>query len=173
MAAEKNIILLTTGLSGRKPRKILAEFQVAEDENNDSFLPEGHQPKNCSYIKQTESVRISFYCGQCQGCPRQSECNPDIKERTAVMIFSLKSRQKLIESNLIMDGKKRILIGRIRNGVETIPSVIRNKYGVDKMPVRGKLRTKQFFGFKVVALNFTKLIRFMEGKAKCRAFQST
>lgn len=173
MAADKNIVLFTTGLLGRKTRKILAEFQVAEDGKTILSCPEGHKPKNCSYIKQTESVRVSFYCEQCQGCPRQSECSPNIKARTAVMIFSLKARQKLIESKSVMDDETRTLIGRIRNGVETIPSVIRNKYGVDKMPVRGKLKTKQFFGFKVAALNFTKLMRFMEGKAKCRAFQPT
>ena len=86
------------------------------------------------------------------------------------MILSLKSRKKLLESNELMDDKTRSFIGRIRNGVETSPSVIRNKYGVDRMPVRGKLRTKQFFGFKVAALNFAKLIRFLNGKGKCRAF---
>ena len=62
------------------------------------------------------------------------------------------------------------MIGRIRNGVETVPSVIRNKYLVDTMPVRGKLRTKLFFGFKVAALNFQKLRRFMDGKELCRGF---
>ena len=62
------------------------------------------------------------------------------------------------------------MIGRIRNGVETVPSVIRNKYLVDTMSVRGKLRTKLFFGFKVAALNFQKLRRFMDGKELCRGF---
>ena len=63
------------------------------------------------------------------------------------------------------------LIGRIRNGIETVPSLIRNKYHVDRMPVRGKLRTKQFFGFKIAALNFTKMLRSIRGKELCRAFQ--
>ena len=72
----------------------------------------------------------------------------------------------------MMDEETRTLIGRIRNGVETVPSVLRNKYAVDKMPVRGKLKTKQFFGFKVGALNFSKLLRFTQGKLKCRSFES-
>ena len=70
-----------------------------------------------------------------------------------------------------MDDETRALISRIRNGVETVPSVLRNKYAVDKMPVRGKLKTKQFFGFKVAALNFGKLMRFTQGKLKCRSFE--
>lgn len=170
LAAEKNIMLLTTGLLGRKPKKILAEFELTEDGKGIKYCPAGHSPKSCCYITQTESVRISFHCGQCQGCPRQNECNPDIGKRTAVLIFSLKSRKRALEQNALMDEETKALIGRIRNGVETVPSVIRNKYGVDKMPVRGKLRTKQFFGFKVAALNFSKLLRFIQGKEKCRAF---
>ena len=70
-----------------------------------------------------------------------------------------------------MDDELRTLIGKIRNGMETVPSVIRNKYLVDKMPVRGKLKTKQFFGFKVAALNVSKLIRYTQGKLKCRTFK--
>lgn len=172
MAAEKNIHLYTTGLTGRKPRGILAEFQVGEDGKTILSCPAGCQPKSCSYIRQTESVRVSFLCGQCKGCPRQNECNPQMKEKTAV-IFSLKARQKASESVRVMDDRMRSFIGRVRNGVETVPSVIRNKYGVDKIPVRGKLRTKQFFSFKVAALNFTKLKRFIEGEEKCRAFSPT
>lgn len=170
LAAEKNIRVLSTGLLGRKPKEILSEFQVSDDGKSITACPNGNQPKCCSYIKQSDSVRVSFPCGQCEGCPRQRECNPKTGQRTAVLVISLKSRKKLLESCEIMDAEKRSFIGRIRNGVETSPSVIRNKYGVDKMPVRGKLRTKQFFGFKVAALNFAKLIRFLNGKGKCRAF---
>ena len=162
--------LLTTGLIGRKPREILGEFQVSEDGKRILSCPERNSPKSNFYISQTDSVRISFQREQCFNCPRRSECNPDIRKRTAVMIISLKSRKRLLESNIIMEDEMRTFIGRVRNGIETVPSVIRNKYGVDRIPVRGKLRTKQFFGFKVAALNFTKLLRFIDGKEKCRAF---
>ena len=63
------------------------------------------------------------------------------------------------------------LICRIRNGVETIPSVLRRKYHVDQMPVRGKLKTKIFFGFKMFALNFSKLLLHEKGLEKCRSFE--
>lgn len=171
LASEKNIQLLTTGLIGRKSREILSEFQVSDDGKAITACPEGNTPKSNFYIRQTDSVRISFYREQCLKCPRRSECNPDIKKRTAVMILSLKARKRLLDRNLIMDDETRTFIGRIRNGIETVPSIIRNKYDVDRIPVRGKLKTKQFFGFKVGALNFTKLLRFVDGKEQCRAFQ--
>ena len=63
------------------------------------------------------------------------------------------------------------LIGRIRNGIETVPSVLRRKYRVDEMPVRGRLKTKVFFGFKMFALNFSKLWLHERGLEQCRSLQ--
>ena len=71
------------------------------------------------------------------------------------MLIPLKSRRRVLQSADMSDEDKRTFITRIRNGIETVPSVIRNKYLVDKMPVRGKLKTKLFFGFKIVALNIS------------------
>ena len=55
------------------------------------------------------------------------------------------------------------LLARIRNGVETVPSALKNIYNVNHMPVRGKIPCKHFFGSKIVALNFRKLLRFRQG----------
>ncbi|HZJ98784.1 MAG TPA: transposase [Tissierellaceae bacterium] len=58
-------------------------------------------------------------------------------------------------------------LAKIRNGVESLPSIFRRKYRVDEMPVRGKLRTKLFFGFKVAALNFKKLFDYKNSLNSC------
>ena len=47
-----------------------------------------------------------------------------------------------------------------RNGVEAIPALLRRRYHVDKIPVNGKKRTRLFFGFKIVALDFQKLLDY-------------
>lgn len=52
---------------------------------------------------------------------------------------------------------------RLRNGVETIPSILKNVYGVNKMRAHGKLRCKFFFGSKIAALNFRKLFQYRKG----------
>jgi len=56
-----------------------------------------------------------------------------------------------------------IELAKFRNGVESLPSTLRRKYRVDKMPVRGRSKTKLFFGFKVSALNFKKLFDYLSG----------
>lgn len=48
LAPRKNINVLTTGLSGRKSKEILTEFQVAEDGKTILSCPQGYKPKSCS-----------------------------------------------------------------------------------------------------------------------------
>ena len=55
---------------------------------------------------------------------------------------------------------------RFRNGVETIPSILRRKYRIDHMPVRGKLSTGFYFGCKIGAINVMKFCRAMQSSAK-------
>ena len=51
---------------------------------------------------------------------------------------------------------------RLRNGVETIQSILKNVYHVNRMHARGKQRCKFSFGSKISALNFQKLFRFQK-----------
>lgn len=53
--------------------------------------------------------------------------------------------------------------GRLRNGVETIPSMLRNVFHADRMRARGLIRNRFCFGGKVAALNFKKLYRYRHG----------
>ena len=170
-AAEKNIGLLTTGLRGRKPREILTQFEFSEDGHSVTKCPAGHEPKSSSYIWQTNSIRVSFLRCHCESCPHRTECNVKLKTRTALILLSLRSLEHTREAIRRKDDETIKLIGRIRNGVETIPSVLRRKYHVDSMPVRGKAKTRIFFGFKMFALNFSKLWLHERGLGKCRPMQ--
>lgn len=169
-AADKNIGILTTGLRGRKPRKVLTEFTLSDDGHSVVSCPSGNVPKTSNYIRQNNSIRVSFPRCCCENCPRQKECNVKLKPKTALIIISLGALEHTKEAMNRKDDETMKLIGRIRNGVETIPSILRRKYHVDTMPVRGKLKTKVFFGFKMFALNFTKLWLHERGLEKCRTF---
>ena len=170
LASEKNITVVTTGLSGRKADPFLAAFVLADDLKSVVTCPAGNAPKSSSYSKSNGTIRVSFDLHQCEGCPYREQCHPAMKKRTAVKVFSVKSRAKVMAERSPETEARRSLVGRIRNGVETVPSLLRNKFHVDKMPVRRKLRTKLFFGFKVAAVNCIKLSRYEQGLEKCRAF---
>ncbi len=122
-------------------------------------------------VQQTNSIRTSFPRSCCEGCPHQGECLASIKVNTAVVNIPLTSWKRVTELASDQDNEFRAFIARLWNGVETIPSILRRKYHVDEMPVRGKLKTKIRFGFKLLALNFSKLWLYTKGLEKCRAFE--
>ncbi|WP_304519787.1 transposase [Clostridium estertheticum] len=45
-----------------------------------------------------------------------------------------------------------------RAGVDGIPSVLRRRYKIDNIPIRGLLRSKLWVGFKFAAYDFKKLL---------------
>jgi len=45
-----------------------------------------------------------------------------------------------------------------RAGVEAIPSILRRRYKIDHLPVRGEVRSKVWLGFKISAINCKRLI---------------
>lgn len=171
LAAQKNVGVITTGLSGRTPNEILGDFTFSEDGKEVISCPNGNAPKSNNYIQQSGNIRVSFNKEKCLNCPYKDKCNPDIKSRTACKFVSKKSSDRVNQIRERQNDEAYQLVGRIRNGVETIPSVMRSKYNVDRMPVRGIQRTKQFFGFKVAASNFTKLFRYTKGIEKCISLQ--
>lgn len=97
-AENKNINAITTGLLGRKPRSILLEFQLSEDGRTVTKCPAGNTPKSSSFIRQNQSIRVSFLREKCEHCPHRSDCLVHLKERTAYLIYSIHARNRAQES---------------------------------------------------------------------------
>ncbi len=55
--------------------------------------------------------------------------------------------------------------------VEGMPSVLRRRYGVDSMPVRGLVRQKMLFGFKIGAINVKRVIAALSVSPFAACFQ--
>lgn len=165
-AAEKNIKLVTTDLTGRETKDIYADFVFSQDGQSIIACPEGNKPVSGSYVKSTGQCRASFDRRCCENCPHKDECNPKIGNKKAVVYVSAKSSERAKIQRSMHTEMFRI-ISKIRNGVETIPSILRRRYALDKMPVRGKIRMKHCFGYKIAALNFVKLSKYVNSWDKC------
>ena len=165
-AAEKNIELVTTDLTGRETKDIAADFLFTEEGTRVISCPAGNAPKSCSYIKQTGQCRISFPRNKCENCPHRDQCQPKMFNRTSVL-FLLKRSSDRAKSQRAMKTEQFKALARIRNGVETIPYILRRKYQIDHMPVRGLLATKLRFGIKLAALNFKKLSSYLDSLDQC------
>ena len=161
LADEKNIDLITTGINGTQVEDIVADFEFGDDGNRVLRCPAGYEPKSCSYREQKGygHCRCSFLITQCAECPHCKECKANLRKHVAIVTVSANAKET-VELRRSHNGERFKNLARIRNGVETIPSILRKRYHVDKMPVRGLIRSKFFFGGKVAALNFRKLYAF-------------
>ena len=164
--SKKNIELVTTDLIGREAKDIAADFLFTADVTKVIQCPAGNAPKSCSYTKQTDQCRISFPRNKCENCPHREQCRPKMLNKTSVIFLSKKSSDRA-KSQRKMKTKEFKELARIRNGVETISSILRRKYQIDHMPVRGLLSIKLRFGIKLDALNFKKLSVYLNSLDQC------
>ncbi len=162
LAASKNVTLVTTDLSGKDVDVVMGAFEFNEDGTEVVKCPAGNTPKSCTYIKQTGKCQVSFARAVCENCPYKIHCHPKTYKRVCKVSVSKTMRERArMKANMATEKFKNY--ARLRNGAETVPSILKNVYAVNKMRVHGKLRCKFFFGNKIAALNFRKLFRFRKG----------
>lgn len=161
LANGKNVELITTSLTGKAAPDILADFEFNEEGTKVLRCPAGYAPKSCCYMKAGNRCAVSFLHDQCAGCPYQNQCKPKIYKRVAKIVTS-KAAHERAKIQRKMNSEEFKNYARLRNGVETVPSNIRNNYHLEKIP-RGKQRGKFFFGCKIAALNFRKLFNYLKG----------
>ncbi len=165
LAEEKNIEIINTSLNGILVPDAYADFVLSEDGKEVLSCAAGHTPLRWHYITSTHQTKTYFPSDTCTNCPHRDRCNPKIRKQTSLVTVSrpaIEKAKQLREMNTEEFHHWR----RIRNGIEAIPSILRNHYRVDKIPARGKIRSKFFFGAKIMALNFSRFLRNRRGLFK-------
>ena len=166
LAESNNVEIVNTNLSGKEPDAIAADFEFSDDGTKVIKCPGGHEPKSCSYNKTTGQCHCSFERECCEFCPYRDQCHPKEHKKTFRKVISRKSHSRALQ-NKKRETNEFKKYCHFRNGVETLPSVLRRKYRVDRMPVRGLIRSKMFFGFKIAALNFNKFCKHLQSLDSC------
>lgn len=162
LAASKNIHLVTTDLTGKDVPAIYADFKLNEEGNRILQCPAGNSPVSCCCSSSNGHIHASFSKDTCMNCPHKNECR--VKEHKKVCSIDISATaQYRANKRRYMKTDEFKAFARLRNGVETVPSILRKKYHVDRMNVRGKIRSRFFFGCKVMALNIRKLFTFRNG----------
>lgn len=161
LAKQNNVNLITTNMQGRKTSDIYANFIFSEDGKKVIQCAGGQTPLTNKFNPQNEQCRITLDKDKCNKCPYKDQCKPKFYKKKTALIISWKSAERAKQQKY-MKSEEFKEFAKFRNGVESLPSIIRRKYRVDEMPVRGKLKTKLFFGFKVAALNFQKMYDFLD-----------
>lgn len=166
IAASHNLKLVTTNFTGRKPDEIYADFKFSDDGH---FLLEcinGCMPSECNYDARNDRSVAYFKTEECSSCPYKDRCQPRFLKTRVRKEVSWKSvgRAKQLQYMKTEEFNKYACF---RNGVEAIPSLLRRRYHVDKIPTHGKNRTRFYFGFKIAALDFQKLLDYINSLNNC------
>lgn len=125
--------------------------------------PAGHTPKSCCCSKGGGGhIYVSFPREQCMNCPHKEQCRVKVHKKVCSLTISA-TAQFRARAKRMMGTEEFHLLARLRNGVETLPSILRRIYHIDRMPVRGCIRSRFFFGCKIAALNVRKLFIYKNG----------
>lgn len=160
LAESKSIRLVTTDLKGADVSDHWADFEFNEDGTKVLKCAGGHEPKSCVYDKANQRCKVSFPLDTCRNCLHYKECHPNEHKRVATVKVAMRTAFHARQQRFLKSEEFKELV-RFRNGVETVPAALRRRHHIDRMPVRGYIRTKLYFGFKVAAMNARKLIRYL------------
>ena len=163
-ALEKNIRLVTTNLTGQLPDPIHSEFVMSDGVI--VICPEGHAPLRATLNASNGMCRAVFEKEQCENCQYSNQCNIKQQRETVVVNVSEKMVERSQQMKNMETGEFKELASK-RNAVEGIPSILRRRYNVDSIPVRGRLFSKLFFGFKIAAANTKKMIKRLRLRDDC------
>ncbi|MDR3598357.1 transposase [Clostridium sp.] len=158
-ALKQGVEIIPSELVGRKAstdKLSYAKFIVDNEKNIISSCPNGVEPVESYY--SSKSYTAKFNPDTCENCPLNSQCPKKASKKFNTIRFSEKAyntatqRDKMKTHEYIENANKRA-------GIEGIPSVLRRRYKIDTMPIRGLLRSKLWVGFKIAAYNFKKLLK--------------
>ncbi|MBU3128735.1 transposase [Clostridium tagluense] len=157
-ALKQNIELIPRELVGRKPstnKMGYDKFAVDKEKNVIISCPNGTEPEE-SYYK-SKSYTAKFSKDTCEKCPHKNKCPIKTQKKFNTISVSEKRRNTDLQREKMSQSEYIEIINQ-RAGVEGIPSVLRRRYKIDNMPIRGLLRSKLWLGFKIVAYNFKKML---------------
>ena len=156
-ARENNIRLVTTTLLGKDPDVILGDFLIDEEDHQVRYCPQWRVPVETTYNANQDSYRMFFLKEHCNSCKNRKACRVKNQKKHAVVTISAKTvaRAQYLRKLSTEEYKK---LTRMRNAVEGIPSVLRRRYHVDQIPVRGFVRSKTWFTLKIGAINVKRVL---------------
>jgi len=157
-ASQNNIELVTTALIGKTPNPVQGDFIINADGHEVTRCPAGNKPYKSRYYEKSAMYRASFNKKTCEQCPLSDQCGVKFQKKSAFVMISEKMVQRASYLKKLSTEEYRSLSQK-RNGVEGIPSVLRRRYHVDHIPVRGLVRTKIWFGFKIMAINAKRVLK--------------
>jgi len=155
-AEEKDIILSASSMIGGVKDDFETGFDIDAENGEILRCPAGYEPqssiykngKHTGYFDDMICEKCS-YCDRCPGIFLKDTAKIEITDAALKKAEFCKNRDQ--NENMEYYANKR-------NGIEGVFSVLKRRYQIDHIPVRGLLRKKMWIGFKIGAMNIMNLV---------------
>jgi hypothetical protein len=171
LAKQNHVNLVTTALIGKTPDPIMSGYVLDDAKQTIDRCPAGYTPISCQYKDTTASIYAHFNKGTCSTCPLRRHCGVKFQKKTGLVHISVKTINRAAYIEQLGEPEFKQMT-RLRNSIEGIPSVLRRKYRVDRMPVRGYVRSKLWYFLKIGAMNSTRVLEWTKKQASFLYFCS-
>ena len=160
-AEKKNITLVSTTLTGKETDDVFADFELNEEGTEILHCAEGNEPIAQSYNKSNGAIRALFRLRHCRNCPMKEHCKAKFQKTAAVVIVTktMVMRARYVRQ---LSTEEYQEYAKQRNGVESLPSILRRRYHIDEIPVFTLRRSRVFYAAKIGALNFVKTLKYVK-----------
>ena len=147
---------------GEKPKnniqKRLGEFQYDEEFKKVKSCPAGHKPVEQNYDEETETLEAKFDNEKCEKCSFNKEF--PLRKIGAFRILKIKrSKAATAHRRLEQDTKEFKEQYKIRSGIESTFSHLKNDRGMGRLRVRGSPSVILRVVFKAMGENISRLMR--------------
>jgi hypothetical protein len=162
-AQSNGIRIHLTNMSGTAPTKNMpaTDFEIDEETNEIKKCPAGHTPTRTGTSNGQTSAHFPHVI--CDNCPLKGNCYSKKQVKDYVVRLSHKAisagrkRKQMKEHQLVNTGK--------RAGIEGSNSALKRK-GLNKLNVRGKVKSSIVCGLKVTVQNIKRFIKYLLGGYK-------
>jgi hypothetical protein len=169
-AAQGNEIKIhLTDMSGTEPRKKIpvTQFDIDETTKVIKQCPKGHIPIRAG-VTGGQSV-AHFSHEACDNCDFREQCHGKRQQKDCVVRINIKAITVARERAEMKAAKKENT--SMRAGIEGSNSALKRK-GLNKLRVRGIVKSKTVCGLKVTAQNIKRYLRFLLGGYRPKKIKS-
>ena len=163
-AAEKaEIKIHLTNMTGTEPTKKipLSEFDIDKTTNIINKCPGGHIPSRTGVSGGQTSAHFPHEA--CDNCEFRDQCYSKKQVKDSVVRISIKAIDTSRKREIMKEARKENT--SMRAGIEGTNSALKRK-GLDKVEVRGGIKTSIVSGLKVTVQNIKRMIKYKQGGYK-------
>lgn len=174
-AQTQGVTVHFTDMTGRKKSSEKIPYSEFEIENKQKVLrcPAKHKPLRTAFDEKDKTLSAHFNRPICEQCPQKEICPVKFQKKDTVLRINQKALSAEETRLKIEDQELRREATSKRAAIEGTNSALKRARGVNKLRVRGIIKSKLVIGAKIIAYNFLRLAKFLRGYDRRKARSSS